>query len=89
MDWPSFFGFFCFYSSEAAIHNSSEQSDVQKITYFRSYLVGAALTAMGISDGIRQCRRKCRSMLVLQQQKKCCRKGFHICGLSFQILRCC
>ena len=32
-EWPSFF-----YSYEAAIHNSSELSDVQKFTYLRSYL---------------------------------------------------
>ena len=44
---------------------------------------------MEIGGGIRQCRRKCRPMLLLQQQKKCRRKGFHICGLSFQVLQCC
>ena len=44
---------------------------------------------MEIGGGIRQCRRKCRPMLVLRRQKKCRRKGFHICGLSFQILQCC
>ena len=41
---------------------------------------------MEIGGGIRQCRRKCRPMLVLRRQKKCRRKGFHICGLSFQVL---
>ena len=41
---------------------------------------------MGIGRGIRQCRRKCRPMLVLPQQEKCRRKGFHICDLSFQVL---
>ena len=47
------------------------------------------LTALGIGGGIRQCRRKCRPMLVLQQQKKRRRKSFQICGLSFQVLQCC
>ena len=42
--------------------------------------------AMGIGGGIWQCRRKCCPMLVLRRQKKCRRKGFHICGLSFQVL---
>ena len=46
-------------------------------------------TAMGIGDGIPQCRRKCRPMLVLGRQKKFRRKSFHICGLSFQVLQCC
>ena len=41
--------------------------------------------AMGISGSIRQCCRKCCPMLVLRRQKKCSRKGFHICGLSFQV----
>ena len=47
---------------------------------------------MGIGGGIRQCRRKCRPMLVLRRQKKkkkCRRKGFHICVLSFQVLQYC
>ena len=43
--------------------------------------------AMGISSSIWQCR-KCCPMLVLQRQKKCCRKGFCICGHSFQVLLC-
>ena len=47
------------------------------------------VSAMGIGDGIRQCRRKCHPMLVLQSQKECRREGFHICGLSFQVLQCC
>ena len=28
-------------------------------------------------------------LLVLRQQKKCRHKGFHICGLSFQVLQYC
>ena len=44
------------------------------------------LRAMGIGGGIQQCRHKCCTMLVLQWQQKCCCKGFHICGLSFQVL---
>ena len=36
-----FFGFL-----EAAIHNSSEVSDVQKFTYLRSYLTDAALKSV-------------------------------------------
>ena len=43
--------------------------------------------AMGISSSIWQCR-KCCPMLFLQRQKKCCRKGFCICGHSFQVLLC-
>ena len=43
---------------------------------------------MGIGNGIRQCRRKCRPMLILQRQKEFPREGFHICGLSFQVLQC-
>ena len=43
--------------------------------------------AMGISSSIWQCR-KCCPMLVLQRKKKCCRKGFCICGHSFQVLLC-
>ena len=46
-------------------------------------------SAMGIGGGIRQCRRKCRPMSFLRQQKKCRHKGFHICSLSFQVLQCC
>ena len=49
------------------------------------YLV-ELLSTKGIGGGIRQYRRKCRPMLVLRQQKKCRRKGFHICGLSSQVL---
>ena len=45
--------------------------------------------AMGTGGSIRQCRRKCSPMLVFWRQKKCRRKGFHICGLSFQVLQCC
>ena len=45
-------------------------------------------TAIGIGSSIWQCHLKCRPMLVLQQQKKCC-KGFHICSLSFQVLQWC
>ena len=47
------------------------------------------LPAMGISGGIQQCHQKCSPMLVLQRQKNYCRKGFHICGLSFKVLQCC
>ena len=46
-------------------------------------------TAMGIGGGIRQCCRKCHPMLILRRQKKFRRKGFHICGLSFQVLQFC
>ena len=45
--------------------------------------------AMGISGSIQQCQCKCHPMFILWWQKKCCRKGFHICGLSFQVLQCC
>ena len=48
-----------------------------------------AWTTMVIGGGIRQCRCKYRPMLVLRRQKKCRRKDFHICGLSFQVLQCC
>ena len=49
----------------------------------------AQKTAMGIDSGIWQYHRKCSPVLVLWQQKKCCCKGFHISGLSFQVLQCC
>ena len=39
--WPIFLD-----SYEAAIHNSSELSDVQKFTYLRSYLTDAALKSV-------------------------------------------
>ena len=41
MEWPSFLDYY-----EAAIHNSSELSDVQKFTYLRSYLTDAALKSV-------------------------------------------
>ena len=41
-EWPSFLD-----SYEAAIHNSSELNDAQKLTYLRSYLTDAALKSIG------------------------------------------
>ena len=40
-EWPSFLD-----SYEAAIHNSSELSHVQKFTYLRSYLTDPALKSV-------------------------------------------
>ena len=40
-EWPSFLD-----SYEAAIHNSSELSDVQKFTYLRRHLTDAALKSV-------------------------------------------
>ena len=42
---------------------------------------------MGIHGNIWQCLRKCRATLVLRRQIKCRRKGFHVCGIYFHILR--
>ena len=63
----------------------NSELNLSKCRCFRINLVAA----MGIGGGIQQCLRKCRPMLVLRRQKKCRRKGFHICGLSFQVLQCC